>query len=504
MIFPNHFRSISFAFLIVSLIAAGCNRPDDEIIGETTKRKTPEKIKAKTRINRKGKLEIDTDGGVNVDPVLDGFKEQITQLQKGPASADDGVNRFRISIDAERVAANGIRKIEGKYLDLYTDLPSSPEIKELVEVFDLAVPQWCNYFDVDIAKLEGWHLNGFFMKDAKKFINGGLIPKNLPRFLHGYQLGFQFWVFHKESDYFNRHEVLHEGTHAFMKLIMGGSGPAWYTEGMAELLACHQWKDKNLKMVYRIKNNVEAKLWGRVRVIKEGAKEEMTYSLKEVFNLETSAFLRTDPYAWSWAATAFFDGHPKYKSSFDTLQKNVNNELFTFNNTLLKKYSSEWGQIQEQWKLIVNEMEYGYDVEKCAIEYLETKELETSHSVDVRADKGWQSTAIRVTKGTNYLISSTGKFQIAKHNKVWNSEGNGITIEYFRGRPLGQLMGAIRDETKPFEFGETTPLLRPFTVGSQLELKAKSTGTLFLRINESPSKMDDNGGSLSVTIEKKS
>ena len=43
--------------------------------------------------------------------------------------------------DAERVVANGIRRLEGKHIDLYTDLRNRPDIDELVEVFDAAALQ---------------------------------------------------------------------------------------------------------------------------------------------------------------------------------------------------------------------------------------------------------------------------------------------------------------------------------------------------------------------------
>ena len=74
-----------------------------------------------------------------------------------------------MEIDEERVAANGIRRIEGKNLVLYTDLREQADIVELAEVFDKAVPLWCEYFSIDIADTEGWQVNAFVIGDKKKF-----------------------------------------------------------------------------------------------------------------------------------------------------------------------------------------------------------------------------------------------------------------------------------------------------------------------------------------------
>ena len=54
------------------------------------------------------------------------------------------------SLDEERVAAAGLRKLEGNHLTLYTDLPPSPEVDELPHVFDEAVPLWRIYFAANI------------------------------------------------------------------------------------------------------------------------------------------------------------------------------------------------------------------------------------------------------------------------------------------------------------------------------------------------------------------
>ena len=76
-------------------------------------------------------------------------------------------------IDEERVAAAGIRKITGRHLTLYTDLPEAPAIEELPQVFDAAIPQWSEYFGVDAATSESWQQVGYLMQDKARFVTAG-------------------------------------------------------------------------------------------------------------------------------------------------------------------------------------------------------------------------------------------------------------------------------------------------------------------------------------------
>jgi len=146
-------------------------------------------------------------------------------------------------IDDQRVKAAGIRVIKGNYVTLYTDLPISELIDGLPVVFDAAVPRWCEYFGVKVETAKPWRLSGFVMRDMERFEEAGLIPDDLPKFPAGLNRGHEFWIFVQPDEYYTRHLVLHEGTHAFMQWFCGGLGAAWYAEGMAELLGLHQWED---------------------------------------------------------------------------------------------------------------------------------------------------------------------------------------------------------------------------------------------------------------------
>src|SRR5947209_19187092 len=89
-------------------------------------------------------------------------------------------------VDESRVRAAGIRKLEGKRLTLYTDLPPAAMVDELPEAFDQAFPQWCAYFGVESGAHADWRMTGCLIKDKLRFQASGLMPDDLPPFLNGF------------------------------------------------------------------------------------------------------------------------------------------------------------------------------------------------------------------------------------------------------------------------------------------------------------------------------
>ena len=78
------------------------------------------------------------------------------------------------------------------------------------------------------------------------------------------------------------------------------------------------------------------------------------------------------------------------------------------------------------------------------------------------------------------------------------SEADGITLEYHAGKPLGMLLAAVSDESRPLV--GVTSLRKSTAVGAKAEFVPATSGTLFLRINDSPARLDDNAGQLQVEI----
>jgi hypothetical protein len=80
------------------------------------------------------------------------------------------------------------------------------------------------------------------------------------------------------------------------------------------------------------------------------------------------------------------------------------------------------------------------------------------------------------------------------------SETNGITLKYYKGRPIGMLLAAVTDEGKS---GGLSPLVKPLAIGERGEIKPERDGVLYLRVNDSPAELADNAGELKVNIRTK-
>src|SRR4051812_39317016 len=143
-------------------------------------------------------------------------------------------------IDQARAQSAGIRKLASKHLVLYTNAPSSQAVDRLPADFDKAVPQWAAYFGVDPAKTADWQPRAFLVADRRRFAALGLLPPGHEEFENGITIDSQMWLRDQPTDYYRRHLLMHEGTHAFMIAFLGGCGPGWYMEGTAELLGTHR------------------------------------------------------------------------------------------------------------------------------------------------------------------------------------------------------------------------------------------------------------------------
>jgi len=408
-------------------------------------------------------------------------------------------NLPRMQVDDARAAAAGIRKLSSKRLTLYTDLPASEEIERLPQIFDLAFPQWCEYFRIDQAKRANWSMTGFLMKDKSRFQQTGTLPGDLPPFQHGYARNYELWLYDQPSDYYRRHLLLHEGTHGFMNTILGACGPPWYMEGIAEMLGTHRFQDGRLTLNYMPASREEVLHWGRVRIIKDAFAENRAMHLANVLEYSASAHLKTEPYAWCWAAAMLLDRHPRYQTRFRQLYKDVLNPDFT--DRFFRLMKADWQELSEEWQVMVAGMEYGYDVSRTVIDFTPGKAMPVSGAVvKVAADRGWQNSRLRLEGGVAYRLRASGRYQVAEEPQPWPCESGGVSIRYYRGMPLGILTAALRAD-KPAS-GNCSALLRPAVVGLGTTLTPAEDGTLYLKINDSAAELGDNAGELQVEVRR--
>ena len=403
-----------------------------------------------------------------------------------------------IPIDDGKVAAAGIRKLTGQHLILYTDVAAQAEVEELPEVFSAAVAQWCQYFGIDPLHVVDWQMIGFLMQEKPRFEGAGLVPADLPQFLNGYQRGQYLWAFEQSDGYYRRHLLLHEGVHGFMSQFLGGIGPPWYAEGTAELLATHRWQDGQIEVARMPQNRTETPGWGRIRIVQEELQAGRGMMPISIMNYGPQAHLQNEPYGWCWAFSAFLDGHPDYRERFRSLHYRIRDTDLT--QACRELFYRDWIDLNEQWQIFVVGLDYGYDLERAAVQRQPVAALPLGGAtVSIDAARGWQSTGIRLEAGTTYRLAASGRYQVAQTSDIWWCEPGGITIQYHHGRPLGLLVGAIRDESQLLT--GLSPLTAPETVGLGRDWTPQSSGTLYLKINESPAHLADNQGELTVRIE---
>jgi hypothetical protein len=397
-----------------------------------------------------------------------------------------------------RDAAVGIRKLAGRHLTLWTDLPPDAEVDSLPKYFDQAVSQWTAWFGIAADRVQSWHVTGYVMGDKRPFEQAGLLTGQVPSFEHGFSLDGQFWLFEQPSPYYRRHLLLHEGTHVFMNRFLESCGPAWYMEGVAELLATHTIRDGALKLLYFPKTREEAPYWGRIKMVRDTANDGPR-SIDAVLELRPATDRLSTDYGWCWALAAFLDGHPRYRDRFRHLIRFVDEP--NFNEHFRRLYAADWSELELEWALFVADLDYGCDLARAAIQFTPRQRGASdgvANSDIVDAAGGWQASRFHVQRGKTYRLQASGRYQIANGPPPWFCEPDGVSITYHRGQPAGRLLAAVKPDDPSLPAVDF--FLHPTPIGREGSLRAAATGTLYLKINESAAKLGDNRGTLTVKL----
>lgn len=405
----------------------------------------------------------------------------------GPACALAEPHR----VDERRAGELGIRRVDGRHLRLYTDLPPGDAVDGLGNVFDAAVDEWADYFGVPPEEVSRWRMQGFLIQDRAKFAALGLMPEAQPDFEHGYCQGAELWVVDQPSDYYRRHLLLHEGTHGFMYAFLGEDWPGWYLEGMAELLGTHRWNDGKLTLRELPAKRDDFPMWGRIKLIKDS----QPMPLPAVIQLGEGRLLTTDEYAWVWALCKFLDSHPRWQERFRKLT--ARERLADFDPRFRSAFRDDWDDLLFEWQAFVAALDFGYDAQRMAIAPVPATAVAPGAEVTIAADRGWQSTGWLLKEGQTYKISAAGRYVIARDDQPWPCEPGGVTIEYHDGRPLGKLLGVLRpvEDKRPVDFAQ------PIAIGLGNEVTPEVDAVLYVRVNDSPGHLSDNAGTLKLSVD---
>jgi hypothetical protein len=407
----------------------------------------------------------------------------------------------RPQFDEAALRAVGIHRYESKQLRLYTDIDVE-FAKPLPAMIDAAYDAFTAYFGPMPPSRAGdeFQMTGYLIGDERRFRETGLIPENLPPIEHGRHRRNEFWLREQPYDYYRRHLLIHEATHCFMTYMPENQAPVWYLEGMAEMFGTHRkLPDGSWQFAVMPTSPEEFAGFGRVTLLRQKVAAGSGRTLPKVFGFAAEEFLDPEPYAWSWAACWFLDQHPRYSARFRELGKHQQPRAFA---TVFDALMTEGGRdLATEWMLFITNFQYGYDVSRAAIAFQSGTSLKAGdeRTAEIVADRGWQSTRIRLEPNQRYEMTTTGQITLAQQPKPWVSKADGISFRYFRGHPLGKLLACVRDETGPAGGSDDT-MLRVVPIGSRGEITSPVAGTLYLRLNDSWSELADNTGKVSVTV----
>jgi hypothetical protein len=394
----------------------------------------------------------------------------------------------------------GIRRYESQRLVLVTDIEpelAAPLPRLVDQLYDALVEE----FGPMPPDREGteFQMTGYLMRDVALFRETQLIPEDLPRLDHGRHRANEFWLRDQTFDYYRRHLMLHEATHAFMTFMPDTRSALWYLEGMAEVFGTHEQRtDGNYDFGVMPRAPEDVPGWGRVTIVRDEYAAMRAKSIHALFDYVPNDFSQNPPYAWSWALTHFLRQHPRYKDRFLQLGRTARGR--TFNQTFGELYDPDHWELEAEWGLFVVNLQYGYDVPRAAIDFIDGDLLDmaTTANCSITADRGWQSSRVLVEQGNAYQITATGEVTLAEGTRPWISEPDGISIDYADGEPVGKLLACIRDD----DTAQTESMLHVLPIARSRRFRAPISGTLYLRINDRWDRLADNRGRYRVQVER--
>ena len=147
------------------------------------------------------------------------------------------------------------------------------------------------------------------------------------------------------------------------------------------------------------------------------------------------------------------------------------------------------------------DLDYGFDWSRERIEISEKDPLWDDQPIklQVRADRGWQSTGVRFAPHTRLKLQPSGSITLAPQPKPWLSEPAGVTIEYHRGRPLGQLLACVLPNATPA--GEKLVPLQIIPIDKETAITIDKHSWLLLRVNDAVGQLADNTGAYKLVIQ---
>ena len=430
-------------------------------------------------------------------------------LSPVPPSAGVDIESGSIDTSVDALAASarraGLRLLEGEHVVLATDRPvrDGDGVDDLPRIFDEAWAAWCRHFAIDPAAHREWRAFGCLIVDRERFRAAGLLPETIPDFANGFCNRDRFWMADQSNPAYRRHLLLHEGVHAFTLTLRSLDTPPWYTEGIAECLATHRLDDEGGFVPTPLPlRAADVEQLGRIETMRALRASAACPGLDDVFETPGTNHRDLSAYAASWAAVALLSHHPRHAAAFTAAERGPLDAAFS--RRLAETAGWDGSQATRDFDAFTDEMDYGFDFSRSAIDWSPGRPLDTRQTVHVEAGRGWQNCGWSIRKGTHCSIAVTGRCTIgflegtppASPVRI-ETEADGISLRWYRGRPLGRLLVAQWVE-QPDDGGR--PRFVVLATGSKGEFTAATDGVVYLKLNEPPGELSDDDGRLGVEL----
>jgi hypothetical protein len=402
----------------------------------------------------------------------------------------------------------GLRVVEGERLVLVTDRPDreADGVADLPAVFDQAFAAWCRHYAIAPESLADWTCFGCLVVDRERFRAAGLLPPEIPEFVNGFCDRNRFWLLDQSNPAYRRHLLLHEGVHAFTLTVRDLAAPPWYTEGIAEYLATHRLEAAAHGRPRFVATPLpdrpdDVEQLGRIERIRGLRRAGAAPGLAAVLATPVGDHRDVAAYATSWAAVALLARHPAHARPFAAVERGPLDGAFT--NRLTASPGWDESRAARDFDAFTDELDYGFDFARSAIDWSPGRVATDSEPLAVDAACGWQNSGLALAKGGRHTLVAEGRVTIGAlpeapgRPATLESEPDGISLRWYRGRPVGRLLAAQWVEEPP---GGGRPRFVVLGEGARTTLTAAVDGPLYLKLNESPGDLADNAGTFRVTL----
>ena len=291
----------------------------------------------------------------------------------------------------------------------------------------------------------------------------------------------------------------HEVVHAYCTQTFGSAGPAWYKEGMAEMVVRSCTRRSGLVCTPQQIAELRKGQRATVRdVLSSGQTGNRIFtSLQKMWldpkyqprHIPLSAWTQRDrdnvalarrEYLRTWAFCYMMLHNPNYSKRFRTLGKNfVTGQRASFDDL----FGAAGEELVFEYAFFLKHVDTGYRVDLCRWDWhqrFQTMDRGESCKIGVLAARGFQASRITVVKGRHYAYETKGTWGTCAQTRV-NADG-GVDGS-------GQLIGAIMND---YKIGE------PFGLGCRGEWVAPADGLLYLRCRDAWHELSDNHGQVFI------